>query len=186
MIQGNFSEIRKLLINEYEANPQKWYAEEDRVRVLIADDDQETRESLQELLSHQPDFEVIGVVSNGREAVEFVKSDHPDVILMDDDMPEMDGFEATRQITSVNDSIAVCTISTSSKAENMQKSMLSGARFYLTKLVKEEQLVVTVRIVAHQYNHVRTDVWKIKKQPDVISYTQLSSLSRNPINLNSN
>lgn len=170
MTQGDFSEIRKLLINEYEANPPEWYAEEVRVRVLIADDDQETRESLQELLSHQPDFEVIGVVSNGREAVEFVKSNHPDVILMDDDMPDMDGFEAIRQIRGVNDSIAVCTISTSSKAENMQNSMLSGAGFYLTKPVKEEQLA-TVRIVAHQYNHVRTDVWKIKKQPDVIHPT---------------
>jgi len=126
----------------------------DKIRILIATDDTETRESLQKFLASQPDFEVIGLVSTGREAVEFATEHHPDVIIMDDAMPEMDGFEATKSITRKTN-IGVIIMSESTDTKIIQQGMLSGARFYLTKPITDEQLTRTIRIVIPQYEIVR-------------------------------
>jgi DNA-binding NarL/FixJ family response regulator len=68
------------------------------IRVLLADDEPRARQSLRALLTTQPHVLLIGEATNGREALDLVNSGHPDVVLLDVRMPELDGLEATRQI----------------------------------------------------------------------------------------
>lgn len=99
------------------------------IRILLIDDHAETRASLNKLLAFEPDLKVIGSASNGREGVEQAKVLRPDVIVMDADMPEMDGFEATKLIIKDNSDARVITISVQNDSDTMSKAMLAQARF---------------------------------------------------------
>ena len=112
-----------------------------RLRILIADDHVVARAGLRELLSEQPVLQVVGEAANGVEAISQASALQPDVIVMDASMPQMNGFEATREIRGALPHIQIVGLSTHGD-ENSEHSMReAGAEAYFTKNEGAERLV---------------------------------------------
>lgn len=118
-----------------------------KIRVLIVDDIPETRESLRKLLYFEGDLEVVGTAASGEEAVRQTKDTHPDIILMDINMPGMDGISATEAITQKAPYAQVIMMSVQADADYLRRSMLAGAREFLTKPFSADDLVGCIRRV---------------------------------------
>jgi DNA-binding NarL/FixJ family response regulator len=103
------------------------------VRVLIVDDVAQVRQSLRTVLSLTADIEVVGEAVDGREAVQQVEALHPDVVLMDLEMPEMDGYTATLQIKARWPCCQVVALSVHSYGEARQKARQSGVDEFIEK-----------------------------------------------------
>jgi pilus assembly protein CpaE len=125
------------------------------IKILLVDDIAETRESIKKLLSFESEFTVIGSAGNGREGVELAKQLKPDIIIMDINMPDMDGLEAANRISKAVPFIGIIMMSVQDDADYMQKAMLAGARFFLTKPVNMDQLYSTIRNVYEQFEMMR-------------------------------
>src|SRR5262245_29390746 len=105
----------------------------DTIRVLIVDDIAETRSHLAKLLGFQPDIEVVGSAASGAEALELAVRLTPDVVLMDINMPDIDGITATEQLVLRAPRAAVIMMSVQGEADYLRRSMLAGAREFLVK-----------------------------------------------------
>jgi DNA-binding NarL/FixJ family response regulator len=121
----------------------------DKIRVLIADDQQLVREGLHVLLDLTPDICVVGEARNGVEAIERALQLEPDVILMDVQMPEMDGVAASRQVQETCPKVKVIILTTFDYDEYVFEALLAGAAGYLLKDVPSEQLAEAIRAAAH-------------------------------------
>jgi DNA-binding NarL/FixJ family response regulator len=117
-------------------------------RVLIADDDHLMRAGLTELLSGEPEIEVIGQASTGREAVERARRLDPDVVLMDVRMPDLDGIAATRELTSVAPRARVLILTTFEQDDYVFGALRAGASGFLLKRTRPEDLIAAVQTVA--------------------------------------
>jgi DNA-binding NarL/FixJ family response regulator len=115
--------------------------------VLIADDQELVRAGFRTILE-LAGLEVAGEASNGREALEFARSDPPDVVLMDVRMPEMDGIEATRRISLAGLPTRVLMLTTFDLDEHIYDALQAGASGFLLKDVGRERLVEAVNTVA--------------------------------------
>jgi DNA-binding NarL/FixJ family response regulator len=123
----------------------------DDVSVLIADDQALVRAGFRSILEAQPGIKVVGEAADGRDAVALARHRHPDVVLMDIQMPDIDGLEATRRIvedTGPDDSIAVLMLTTFDLNEYVYEALRAGASGFLLKDVLPEDLVAAVRVVA--------------------------------------
>lgn len=127
----------------------------EEIKILLVDDIAETRESIKKLLAFESDFKVIGSASNGREGVAQAKELRPDIIIMDINMPDMDGLEAAGLITKAVPTAGVIMMSVQDDSDYMQRAMLAGARFFLSKPVNMEKLYTTIRNVYQQYEPIR-------------------------------
>jgi pilus assembly protein CpaE len=119
----------------------------EKIRVLIIDDIPETRENLRKLLSFDAAITVIGAASSGQEGIELAKQYRPHVILMDINMPDMDGIQATEVILQSMPNIQVVMLSVQSEADYMRRAMLAGARDFLTKPPSVDELMNTIHRV---------------------------------------
>ncbi len=119
----------------------------DQIRVLIVDDIAETREHLAKLLSFEPDMSVAGTAASGREAVDMTKKLRPDVVLMDINMPDMDGIMAAEHLAAEVPSAAVVMMSVQGEADYLRRSMLAGAREFLVKPFSSDELTSSIRQV---------------------------------------
>jgi len=120
-------------------------AEENKTRVLIVDDVTETRENIRKILQFESDIEVIGVAGTGAEAVQLSQELKPEVILMDINMPDMDGITATERIKAESPAIQIVILSVQNDANYMRQAMLAGVRDYLAKPPDMEELVGAIR-----------------------------------------
>jgi DNA-binding NarL/FixJ family response regulator len=123
------------------------------ISVLVADDQPLVRAGIVMLLSAQPDIQVLGEASNGREAVRLTHQLRPDVVLMDLRMPELDGTEATRQIVEESehdhDGLAkVLVLTTFNEDETVYGALRAGASGFLLKYAAPDDLPTAVRLVA--------------------------------------
>jgi pilus assembly protein CpaE len=127
------------------------------IKVLIVDDIPDTRENLRKLLAFEPDIEVVGGsgAGTGVQAVELAKEFKPDVVLMDINMPDMDGITATKAISEAVRSAAVVIMSVQSEPGYLRQAMLAGARDFLTKPISSEELYATIRRVYDRNAAVR-------------------------------
>ncbi len=123
------------------------HAETHKIRVLIADDVAETRETLTKLLRFEDDIEVVGTAATGREALSLAKQTRPDVVIMDINMPDMDGIQATEQILAAVPEAQVIMMSVQGDQDYMRRSMLAGAREFLVKPFSADDLVNSIRHV---------------------------------------
>ncbi|HFD38260.1 MAG TPA: response regulator, partial [Anaerolineae bacterium] len=119
----------------------------DKIRVLIVDDIPETRENLRKLLYFESDIEIVGTAANGREAVEQAQKLQPHIVLMDINMPDMDGITASQEIKRVAPACQVIMMSVQSEADYLRRSMLAGATDFLTKPFTSEELSSSIRRV---------------------------------------
>ena len=118
-----------------------------KIRVLIVDDIPETRENLRKLLYFENDIEVVAAASSGEEGIEFAKEYQPDIVLMDINMPGVDGISASEAIAREAPAAQVVMMSVQSEADYLRRSMLAGARDFLTKPFTGDELVSTIRRV---------------------------------------
>jgi pilus assembly protein CpaE len=114
-------------------------------RVLVVDDVAETRENIRKLLQFESDIEVVGTARTGREAVQLTEELKPDVILMDINMPDMDGISATELIRQRNPVSQIIILSVQGDPNYMRRAMLAGARDFLTKPPMADELISAVR-----------------------------------------
>jgi DNA-binding NarL/FixJ family response regulator len=117
-------------------------------RVLIVDDDHLVRAGLVELLTDEPDIEVIGQAATGREAVERVRRLDPDVVLMDVRMPDLDGIGATRELARVSPRARVLILTTFEQDDYVFGALRAGASGFLLKRTRPEELIAAVHAVA--------------------------------------
>ena len=122
-------------------------APEEKIRVLVVDDIPETREQIKKLLMFEPDIEVVGTAGTGIEGLEMAKETQPNIILMDINMPDMDGIQATEKIATAVPTAAVVMMSVQSEADYLRRAMLAGASDFLTKPVSGDDLYSTLRKV---------------------------------------
>ena len=122
-------------------------AEQGKIRVLIVDDIAETRDNLEKLLFFEKDIEVVAKASTGREAVALSKQYQPDVVLMDINMPDMDGIAATEAMISQVPTTQVIMMSVQGEQDYLRRSMLAGAREFLIKPISAEDLYNAIRHV---------------------------------------
>jgi DNA-binding NarL/FixJ family response regulator len=118
-----------------------------QIRVVIADDHPIVRAGLTALLSTLPDMTVVGVAGTGREAVREAVTSKPDVILLDLQMPELDGLAATREITRAAPDVAVLIL-TMFDDDSVFQAMRAGARGYLVKGAEQHEIGRAIRAVA--------------------------------------
>jgi DNA-binding NarL/FixJ family response regulator len=118
------------------------------VRIIVADDQQVVRAGFSALLGTQPDFTVVGIASDGAEAVLLCRQTRPDIVLMDIRMPGIDGIEATRQLSSEADAPRVLILTTFDLDEYVYDALRAGASGFLLKDVTAERLFDAVRIIA--------------------------------------
>lgn len=117
----------------------------DKIRVLIVDDVSETRENVRKLLQFESDVDVVGVARTGREAIQLSQDLNPDVVLMDINMPDMDGIAATEAIRSRQPAVQVVILSVQGDQNYMRRAMLAGARDFLTKPPMGDELISAIR-----------------------------------------
>ena len=117
------------------------------IRILIADDHPIVRQGLATVLNQEEDLEVVGLAENGLEAVARARELRPDIILMDLQMPEMDGVEAIRQIKEEAPDIGIIILTTYDADDYIFRGIEAGARGYLLKDSPPEEVLKAIRTV---------------------------------------
>jgi len=118
------------------------------IKVLLADDQSLVRAGFRMILKAEPDIEVVGEASDGREAVAKAATHLPDVVLMDVRMPEMNGIDATRLIATGDGAPRVLVLTTFDLDEYVYEALRAGASAFLLKDAPEHQLLAAIRVVA--------------------------------------
>ena len=130
----------------------------DKIKVIIADDSDFVRDGMRIILSVDEEFEVLGCAKNGKEAVELCMKEKPDVILMDIQMPVMDGIEATKEI--VKRGLGKVLILTTFDADELvDKALKNGAGGYLIKNHTPEHLKQMIKAIYHGGNILDNQVF---------------------------
>lgn len=149
----------------------------EKLQLVVADDEVLVRQGLCGLLSLEPDLEVVGQAANGAEAVEMVRRLKPSVVLMDVQMPVMNGVEATRQIISECPESKVLILTTFSEDALVVQAIQSGAHGYLLKDSGGKQVAAAIRSIALGYMTLGQDVSR-KLVENAQSSRQLDSASK--------
>ena len=105
------------------------------IRVMFADDSSVTRRIVSEAITREPDMELVGAAQNGNEAISFFRSQNPDLVLLDVDMPNLNGIEALKAIRKLNASVPVimCSTLTVKGGEATLDALAAGATDYIVK-----------------------------------------------------
>ncbi len=135
---------------------------EDRIQVLIVDDVAETRENLRKLLSFDPDIEVVGAAATGEQGIQLAQELKPHVILMDINLPGIDGIAATERIVRLVPAAQIIILSVQGESGYMRRAMAAGARDFLVKPPSGDELVGTIRRV---YDIAREQAARIAPTP---------------------
>ena len=118
------------------------------ITVIVADDHELVRDGIAALLSAEPDIEVVGTAADGVEAIGLVQSLHPSVVLMDIQMPDIDGIQATRQLCAAGTTAKILILTTFGADDNVLAALRAGASGFLLKDSPRLALVAAVRAVA--------------------------------------
>lgn len=128
--------------------------QESRIRILIVDDQKMIREGLKALIKTEMDLEVVGTADNGEDGIKKVETLKPDIVLMDMEMPGMDGMSATRAICQKFEDVRVLVLSTYDRQEYVSRSLGAGAMGYLLKGTPAKELTDAIRSVYRGYAQI--------------------------------
>jgi len=117
------------------------------IRILVADDHPIVRDGLISILGTQPDFDVVGKAGDGRETLEQIEDLQPDVLLLDLEMPHMDGVETLRHLREVHASVRTIVFTAFDTDERIVSAVQAGAQGYLLKGVPREEIFNAIRVV---------------------------------------
>ena len=117
------------------------------IRILVVDDHPVVRAGVAGLVGDQPDMKIVGQASNGREAIQQFRDHHPDVVLMDLQMPDMNGLDAMIAIRDEAPEARVIVLTTYMGDAQVQRAIKAGARGYLLKSALHKELLETIRAV---------------------------------------
>ena len=131
---------------------------ESAIRILIADDHGLVREGLRAVLGSEPDLEVVGEAATGKEVVERAAELRPDVILMDIQMPHVNGIEATRRLFEVDPDIGVVVLTMFEDDDSVFSAMRAGARGYVLKGAPPSEILKVLRAVAAGEAHFGPEI----------------------------
>lgn len=120
---------------------------EDKIKIVVADDSEQTRENIAAIFNFDKDIEIVGEAKNGLEAIAVVKQKRPHIVLMDINMPVMDGIRATQALTEEGIEASIIIMSIQGEGEYIKRAMSAGARDYVVKPFGVKELVDTVRHV---------------------------------------
>ncbi len=118
------------------------------LKILLADDHTIVRQGLKLILSAHEDLQVVGEAANGNQAVELAAKLRPDIVLMDVQMPELNGIEATRKMVAANPRIRILVLSMHKESVYVREILRAGARGYILKDAIDTELLTAVRSVA--------------------------------------
>jgi len=118
-----------------------------KIRLLMVDDHEIVRAGLRMLLQSQPDIEIVAEADNGRDAIAKAKECKPDIVLMDISLPDIDGFEATRQIKHALPSVAILALTMHETDEYFFKMLNAGASGYVPKKAAPTDLVTAIHTI---------------------------------------
>lgn len=159
-------------------------------RILIADDHALFRGGLQALFGSLPDMEVVGEASTGAEAVSLAEELQPDVVLMDIQMPDLNGVEATRQIVQTSPHIGVIVITMLEDDESLFAAMRAGARGYVLKGADQEEMLRAIRAVSRGEALFGPDIaeqltrfFNASNSPAVTAFPELTDREREVLQL---
>lgn len=119
------------------------------INVMLVDDQQLMREGLKVLLEFEDDLTVVAEASNGEEALSLYRTHMPDVVLMDIEMPRMNGVDATRKLYSQDPNARILMLTTFGQENYLRDALLAGARGFLLKAVSGEELAANIRKVVN-------------------------------------
>ncbi|MCP1123624.1 response regulator transcription factor [Bacillus sp. 3103sda1] len=122
-----------------------------KIKLLLVEDHHIVRRGLVFFLKTKEEFDIIGEVGDGEEALQFIQKERPDVVLMDVSMPKMDGIEATKRMKQYDPSIKILMLSSFSEQDYVLPALEAGADGYQLKEVQPDQLVASI-IAVHQGN----------------------------------
>ncbi len=134
---------------------------------MIVDDIAETRENIRKLLQFETDIEVVGAARTGEEALQMAGDVEPDVVLMDINMPDMDGIAVTESLLRDVPYAQVVMLSVQSEADYMRRAMLAGARDFIAKPPSGDELIRTIRVVSDRAKEQKEKLAKPAPQVQV-------------------
>ena len=133
------------------------------VKILIATEIPESLSQIRQMLAIAPDLEVIGSATTADETIALSVAHRPDVVIMDYDMPGLDGAEATRAILRDNEKTQVIMLSVVNDVDDIRHAMRAGARDYLIKPLTEQELVETIRwLIRERREYARMQAFVVK------------------------
>lgn len=130
----------------------------DLIKVLVVDDHELVRSGITRMLEDNPDIEVIGQASSGEEAIDAVRLESPDIVLMDIRMPGIGGLEATRRILRLDDSIRVIAVTACADDPYPTRVMQAGATAYVTKCAGIHEMVRAIRMAHAGQRYISPEI----------------------------
>ena len=128
------------------------------IRVLVVDDHELVRSGITRMLADNPDIDVIGEASSGEDAIDFVRKDSPDIVLMDIRMPGRGGLEATRRILRIDDAIRVIVVTACADDPYPTRVMQAGASAYITKGADIKEMVRAIRMAHSGQRYISPEI----------------------------
>jgi len=135
-----------------------------KIRILIVDDIKNTRESIRRILNFNTEIEVVGEANGGSEAIRQTERLNPDIVLMDINMPDMDGIRATELLSYRAPSTSVIIMSFQSETEYMKKAMMAGAKEYIVKPFTGNDVINTI-VKVYKKDSRKKEILHIPSEP---------------------
>ncbi|HEY4271092.1 MAG TPA: response regulator transcription factor [Candidatus Udaeobacter sp.] len=131
-----------------------------KIRVMVVDDHAGMREALRLIVNSEPDLAVVAEAESGRSAIELLQHTKADVVLMDGSMPEMNGIEATRQLTELQPRVKIIGLTLYQEATYLEEMIAAGARGYVSKTGDPTNVARAIRIVAADETYLDQSVFR--------------------------